>query len=94
MTGIPNEVVERVARALYEAVPQTANLRTWESLDTKGNSRWRLAAILRAQAALSASGYVEMREALAGYLDDCDNEECERCIKARAALTIKRETGQ
>lgn len=28
----------------------------------------------------------EMLEALEGYISDCTNDECERCIKARAAI--------
>lgn len=30
-----------------------------------------------------------MREALGGYQADCTNEECERCINARAALSYR-----
>jgi hypothetical protein len=28
----------------------------------------------------------ELLEALEGYISDCTNDECERCIKARAAI--------
>ena len=34
----------------------------------------------------------EMLEALEGYISDCTNDECERCIKARAAIAKARGT--
>jgi hypothetical protein len=34
----------------------------------------------------------EMLEALEGYISDCTNDECERCIKARAAIAKVRGT--
>lgn len=35
----------------------------------------------------ACNAYEPMREALQGYIDNCTNEECEHCIKARAALS-------
>ena len=34
----------------------------------------------------------EMLDALEGYISDCTNDECERCIKARAAIAKVRGT--
>jgi len=34
----------------------------------------------------------ELLEALEGYISDCTNDECERCIKSRAAIAKVRGT--
>ncbi len=34
----------------------------------------------------------ELLDALEGYISDCTNDECERCIKARAAIAKVRGT--
>lgn len=62
MTDLPDEIVDRVAKAIYEIHPLNSEMRTWDSLPD--NSTHRYASILRARAALQASGWVEMREAL------------------------------
>lgn len=41
---------------------------------------------LTTRIANACNAYEPMRKALQGYIDNCTNEECEHCIKARAAL--------
>lgn len=85
MTGIPDEVVEIVARAIHSA---DIKFTEWDKLSPINLEYYRDAA----RAALSASGYVEMRNALEALIVD-DNgsfggnvEYWDRIDRARAAL--------
>lgn len=62
MTDIPDEIVERVARDIYNALPRSEELKSWSLLPT--HSPHKLGAILQARAALTSCRYMEMREAL------------------------------
>jgi hypothetical protein len=83
MSDIPDEIVERVAKEIYLSLNGRVGGR-WELVETKRG--WRSAAV----AALSASGWGEMREALQKLItaaekfdDDISNGELEKAyIKA------------
>ena len=72
MSDLPEDVVERVARAMFAAIEKHQGVQVIATLDDVG-LYWLKH---MARAALVASGYVQMREALEELANACFDEFC------------------